>query len=110
MVKAFGRGEIRPGGDKHSTATKDIVTDIVEIGGWQNAPQPVAIEDDQVELLDLLDKKLPRREGDQRQLADRHPVLLVGRAQDGEMHQIDGTVGFQKVPPGPFARIRLPRD
>jgi hypothetical protein len=49
----------------------------------------VAIEDDQVEILDLLAEQVAVREGDQRQFVDRRAVLLLGWAQNGEMHQLD---------------------
>ena len=64
----------------------------------------VAVEDDEVELLDLLLEQLARREGDQRQLVDRRAVLLLGRAQDGEVDEVDVGVGLQEVAPGALAR------
>src|SRR5262249_39742665 len=37
----------------------------------------------------------------------RRAVLLLWRAQDGEMHEIDAGVGFEQVAPGSLARMRL---
>ena len=63
-----------------------------------------------MELVDLLLEQLARRKRDQRQLVDRRAVLLLGRAQDGEVHEIDRGVGLQQVAPGALARVRLARD
>ena len=68
-------------------------------------PAPlIAVEDDEIELVELLDEQLAGREGDQRQFLDRRAVLLLGRAQDGEMHEIDGGIGLQQIAPGALAR------
>jgi hypothetical protein len=58
----------------------------------------------------ILLEQLADRKGDQRQLVDRRAVLLLRRAQDGEMHEIDRRVGFQQVAPGALAGMRLARD
>ena len=70
----------------------------------------VAVEDDQVEIIDLFDEELAGREGDQRQLVDRRAVLLFRRTQDGEMHEVDRGVRFQEVAPGALAGMRFARD
>ena len=70
----------------------------------------VAVEDDQVEVVDLLREQLARREGDERQLIDRRAVVLLGRAQNGEVHQVDGGVGLQQVSPRALAGVRLAGD
>jgi hypothetical protein len=55
-------------------------------------------------------EELAGGKGDQGQLPDRGAVLLLGRAQNGEVHQIHRGVGFQDVAPGPLARVRLAGD
>ncbi|MCY1493282.1 hypothetical protein D9M68_271180 [compost metagenome] len=67
----------------------------------------VAIEDDQVELVDLVDEQFTRRERDQRQFVDRRTILLFLRAQNGEVHEIDRGVGFQEITPGTLTGMRL---
>ncbi len=59
-----------------------------EIGRRQHVHLLVAIEDDQIELIELLVEELADREGDQRRLADRRAVLLLRRPQDREMDEI----------------------
>lgn len=110
LPQALDGGEFWPGRDQHRAAAFDVIADIGEIGGRQDAALAVAVEDDQIELVDLVDEQLLRREGDQRQFRHRHAVLLLGRAQDGEMHEIDARIGFQQVAPGALARVRLARD
>ncbi len=108
--ETVGRAEFRPRSHQHRAAVAHILPHILEVGGRQDPSQPVAVEDDEVELLDLLDEQLARGKGDQRQLRDGDAILLLGRAQDGEMHQIHGRIGFQEVAPDPLARVRLARD
>ena len=109
-VEAFGAGEILARGDQQRAAVAHIAGDVLEIIVRQDAAALVAVEDDQVELVDLLHEELLGREGDQRELEYRDEILLLRRAQDGEMHQVDGAVGFQQVPPGALAGIGLARD
>jgi hypothetical protein len=109
-VDRGGGGVFRPAGDQDGAAVLHVAAHVVVIDRGQDAAALVAVPDDEVELLDLLEKQLPRREGDERQLGHRHAVLLVRRAEDGEVDEVDGGVGLQQVPPGPFARMRLARD
>ena len=109
-VEALRPGEVRAGGDQQRAAVAHVAGDVLEVVVRQDAAALVAVEDDQVELVDLLHEQLLRREGDQRELEDRHEVLLLRRAQDGEVHEVDGAVGLQQVPPGPLARIGLAGD
>jgi len=97
-------------GLKQRAALPHIAGDILEIGLRQDAAPAVAVEDDEVELVDLDVEQLADREGDQRQLADRRAVLLFRRTQDREMHQLDRGVGFQDVAPHPLAGMRLARN
>ena len=109
-VEALGPGEVGAARDQQRPAVAHVAGDIVEIVVRQDAAPLVAVEDDQVELVDLLHEQLLRREGDQRELEHRHEVLLLRRPQDGEMHEVDRRVRLQQVPPGPLARIGLARD
>ncbi len=47
------------------------------------------------------------REGDERELVDRRAVLLLGRAQNGEVDEVDGGVRLQQVAPGALAGVGL---
>jgi hypothetical protein len=87
-----------------------IGRDVLVVVAGQHAALPVTVEDDQVELVELDLEQLADREGDQRQLADGRAVLLLGRAQDREMDEVDGRVGLEEVAPGPLAGVRLARD
>ncbi len=98
------------GRDQHRAALAHVARDVVEIDDRQHALARVAVEDDELELVDLLLEQLARREGDQRQLVDRRAVLLLRRAQDGEMDEIDAGVGLEQVAPGALAGMRLAGD
>ena len=102
-------GERRAGGLEHRAAAFDVAHDVVEIDRRQDAAPAVAVEDDEVEILELDLEQLADRERDQRQLANRRAVLLLGWAQDGEMHQVDRRIGLQEVAPDALARMRLAR-
>src|SRR5258707_11838136 len=75
-------GVVRPGRDQHGTALLHIARDVVEIDDRQHALPGVAVEDDQVKVLDLLLEQLAGWKRDQRQLVDRGAVLLLRRAQN----------------------------
>ena len=75
-----------------------------------HAAAAVAVEDDQVELVELDVEQLADRKGDQRQLADRRAVLLLRRPQDREMDEIDRRIGFEDVAPDALAGMRLAGD
>src|SRR5581483_4217992 len=70
----------------------------------------IAVEDDQVEVLDLLGEQLARRESDQRKLMDRRAVLLLGRPQNGEVHEVYGGIRLQEIAPCALPGVRLARD
>ena len=89
---------------QHRAALLHIAGHVVEIEHGQHRPALVAVENDQVELVEFLRKQLARREGDERELVDRRAVVLLRRAQDGEVHEIDRRVGAQQVAPGALAR------
>ena len=113
--RACGRGSTAPANSgpaatMHGAALAHVAHDVVEIGRGQDALVGVAVEDDEVELLDLLLEQLARREGDQRQLVDRRAVLLLRRAQDGEVDEVDVGVRLQEVAPGALAGMRLAGD
>ena len=98
------------GRDQHRAAVAHIARDVVEIDDRQHALARVAVEDDEVELVDLLLEQLARRERDQRQLVDRRAVLLLRRTQNGEVHEVDAGVGLQQIAPGALAGMRLAGD
>jgi hypothetical protein len=50
-------------------ALLDVAGDVLEVDQGQEAAARVAVEDDEVELVQLDLEQLPGREGDQRQLA-----------------------------------------
>ena len=102
-------GVVGSGRHQHRAALAHIARDIVEIDDRQHALARVAVEDDELELVDLLLEQLAGREGDQRELVDRRAVLLLRRAQNGEMDEIDAGVGLEKVAPGALAGMRLAR-
>ena len=87
-----------------------VLGDVVQVDAGQHAAPAVAVEDDQIEFIQLDLEQLAGREGDQRQLADRRAVLLFRRAQDGEVDQVDRGVGFQNVAPGALAGMGLAGD
>ncbi len=98
--QAVVAGEGGAGGGQQRAALLDIAGDVAEIAERHHAAPAVAVEDDQVELVEL----------DLEQLADRRGVLLLGRAQDGEVDQIDRRVGLEQVAPDPLASMGLARD
>ena len=110
VVEAAVVDIVGAGGDQQRTAIADIAGDVVEVEDRQHAAMLVAIEDDEVELVDLLREQLAGGEGDQRELVDRRAVLLLRRAQDGEVDEVDRGVGLEEVPPGALAGMRLARD
>ena len=109
-VQAERRGVVVAGRDEHGAAALHIAGDVLQIEERQHAAALIAVEDDQVELIELLLEQLAGGEGDQRQLVDRRAVLLFRRPQNGEMHEIDRCVGFQHVAPGALAGMRLAGD
>jgi hypothetical protein len=108
-IERCRRREVRSRRQQERAAIHHVLADVVDIEHRQDAAPLVAVEDDQVELVDRLHEQLPRGEGDQRQFGHRHAVLLVGRPEDGEMHEVDRRVGFQQVAPCALPRMRLPR-
>ncbi len=98
-----------PAASRKRAALLHIAHDVLDIGLRDHAAAAVAVEDDEVELVELDVEQLADRKGDQRQFADRRAVLLFRRAQDGEMDEIDRRVGFEDVAPHPLAGMRLAR-
>src|SRR5579884_94847 len=84
-IKTLGRAESRPRRIEQRAALLHVARDILEIGRRQHVHLLVAIEDDQIELIELLVEELADREGDERELADRRAGLLLRRPQNGEM-------------------------
>src|SRR4029450_3695852 len=88
-VETKRRGVIVAGRDQHGAALLHITGDVLEIEQRQHAAPLIAIEDDQVELVELLLEQLARGEGDQRQLVDWRAVLLLRRPGNGGMDEVD---------------------
>src|SRR6185312_17062201 len=98
MIDAVAARVIVTAGDEKGAAVLvDVAGDVVVVQKLQNAPVLVAVEDDQIELIDFLGKEFARRKRDQRQLIDRGSILLLWRPKNGEMHQIDSSVRLQKI-------------
>src|SRR5271170_2910809 len=87
-VEAHRRPGAGTGRLEERAALAHIAHDIVEIGLRDHPAPAVAVEDDQVELVELDVEQLADRKRDQRQLADRRAVLLFRRAQDREVDKI----------------------
>src|SRR5262249_55859407 len=95
------------GRNQHGAAVSDISGDVLEIDVWQNALPRVAVENDELEVVDPLLEQFAGRKRDQGQFVDRRSILLLGRSQDGEVDKVDIGVGFEQVAPGALARVRL---
>ena len=108
--QAQRRAKARAGRFEKGAALADIARDVFEIGLRDHPAAAVAVEDDQVEFVELDVEQFADRKGDQRQFADRRAVLLFRRPQDREMDEIDRGVGFEDVAPDPLAGMRLARD
>ena len=112
IEQAVARRVIGPDRHQQRPAIAHIVHDVLEIDLRQCRLVRVAVEDDQIEFVDLAAKEIGGREGDQRQLVDLSAVLplLLRWAQDGEVDEIDVGVGLEQVAPGAFAGVGLARD
>ena len=100
-------GEFRPYRQQQRAAFADTVGDVAEIGGGQQAAVLEAVEDDQVEAVELVEEQLAHRKGDQRQFVQRGLIVFFRWPQNGEMHQIHRWIGFQQTAPGAFAGMRF---
>src|SRR4029078_6916140 len=89
--------------EQNVPAFAHVLRDVVEVNKRQHALPGIAVEDDQLEFADLLLKQLAGRKRDQRQLVDRRAVLLFRRAQNGKVHQIDGSIRLEQVTPRALA-------
>src|SRR5206468_12482200 len=107
--QAQRRAKARPRRFEKSAPVANIARHILEISLRNHSSPAVAVEDDQVEFIEFYIKQLADRKGDQRQFADRRAVLLLGRTQDREMHEIDRWIGFEDVAPDALAGMRLAR-
>src|SRR5215469_5038069 len=84
-VEAQGRAEGGARRLEQGATFADIAGDVLEICGRQDGAAAIAVEDNEVELVDLDVEEFADRKGDERKLADGRAVLLLGRAQDGEV-------------------------
>jgi hypothetical protein len=104
LVEAVLAGEFGAGGEQQGAAVADVVGDVAQIDVRQNAAVGEAVEDDEVETGQLFLEQLAGREGDERQLVERRHVVALGGAQDGEVDQIHGGIGFEQAAPGAFVQ------
>jgi len=102
-------GVVVAGGHKQRAALLHVAGDVLVVEQLQDVAVLVAVEDDEVEVLDLLGEQLARGEGDEGELVDRRAVLLLRRTQNGEMHEVDGGIRAQQVAPGALTRMRFAR-
>src|SRR5690606_17184611 len=107
--RAFA-GRLRPCGNQQRATVLNILRDVVVIEDRQHVAVRIAVEDDEVEVLDLLDEEFTRREGDQRQLVDRRTILLFRRTQNGEMDEVHRGVRLQQVAPSAFSGVGFAGD
>src|SRR5215472_7003259 len=105
--KAHRRAEARPCRLQKRAALADIAHDVFDIALRDHPAPAVAVEDDQIELVELDVEEFTDRKRDQRQFTDRSAVLLLRRPQDREMDEIDRRVRFQDVAPYPLTGMRL---
>ncbi len=97
-------------GNQERAALFHILSDVIIIEDRQHAAMLVAVEDDQIEIVDLFDEEFTRWESDQRQFIDRRSILLFRRTQNGEVNEVYGGVGLQQVAPGALTGMRLTGD
>ena len=95
---------------EEGAAALDVIGDVLEIEARQQRLTRIAVEDDEVEILDPPAEEIGGRKSDQRQLRGRRAGHLVRRTQNGEMHELDIRVGAQKVAPAALALMRLARN
>ena len=84
-----------------------MIGNVAHISGRQQAAIGEAVKHNQIKLAQLHLEQLTHRKGDQRQFIERRQIILLRRAQNGEMHQIHIRIGLQQAPPGAFAGMRL---
>src|SRR5262249_59289452 len=78
----------RPRRNQHGAAIADISGNVVEIDNGQHPLPRIAVEDDELEVVDLLLEQFTGRKRDQGQFVDRRPVLLLRRPQNGEVDEV----------------------
>ena len=110
VPQAAAPDEFRTGRDQQGAAAAHVIGDVAEIALRQGDVVGEAIEDDEIEIVQLLLEKLLLRKGDEGELVDRRAVGFLRRAQDGEMHEIDRRIGFQKIAPDALAGMRRARN
>src|SRR5262249_18622814 len=93
--EAERRAKARTGRLEKGAAVADIPRNILEIGLRDHPPPAIAVENDQVEFVELNIEQFADREGDQRQFANWRAVLLFGWPQDREMDEVDRGIGFK---------------
>ena len=72
-----------------------MIRNVAHIGRRQQAAIGEAVKHNQIKLAQLHLKQLTHRKGDQRQFIERRQIILLRRAQNGEMHQIHIGISLQ---------------
>ncbi len=96
--------------DKDGAALLNVAGDVVEIEQGEHTAPVIAVENDEIEILQFVRKQFACRKGDERELIYRSAVILFRWAQNREMHEIDRCVGFQQITPYPFAGVWFARN
>ena len=109
IVEPVAARIIGPHRHQQSAAVADIFDHVLEVDRGQHALVGIAVEDDEIEILDLVAEQIGDREADQGQFVGRRVVVLLRRAQDGEMDEIDIGVRLQQVAPGALAGMGFAR-
>ncbi len=81
--------------------------DVGDIRHRQEATVLEPIQDDQVEFVDLVQEQFAHGERYQREFIQWRQIVLLGRPQDGEVHQVHRRVRLQQPSPGALAGMRL---
>ena len=100
-------GEFRPDAQEKRAAVPHPLGDVGNIGHRQQAAVLEAVQDDQVEFVDLVQEQFAYRERDQRKFIQRRQIVLLRRPQNGEVHQIHRRIRLQQPPPGALAGMRF---
>ena len=108
-IQTVRRGKVWSCRNQHCATALDVVTNILEILGRQNPSPLVAVKNNQIEVLNFLDKELPRRKSNQRKLSHRHAIMLFWWAQNCKVNKINRAVRLQKIAPCPTPSMRFPR-
>ena len=92
--EAAGAGERLTCRNQQRAAIGDVTRHIGEVGLGDDAATFILVEDDEIEFIKLIFKKLICWKGDEGEFFCGCVINLAGRAQDGEVNQIDRWITF----------------